>query len=975
MADLQGESWVWELGEVEKEGGYAYSLAKAPEAVEMERGFVMLLATQNAEEMWQAVAPGMVSETEYNQLLQSFPDSLLNEFDKSYYYQYTSTEVSRFSTRTVDLHKFPWPVGLRAKVTQKDGDYHTNQIDFYMLDADTIYASKPGVVIYAKESSNTGGCNMDYWQYANVVVIQHSGSEYSWYFHLKQNSVTVEVGDMVGYGTKIGEQGNTGYACGTTGIHLHFMVSTAVPSYWPNAATASLAPWPPGGSIIRVNFSEASWTAIQEYQTYVSLNAPVGTDCGVDVDKVAVYDNTYCDEYLTSTGSIGLVELDTIGLDEKAESIEIPDGWSVKLYKNPNEMGGSLCVNGSDLMLWDDTFSEGTTVANQLSWFRVYRSENCPVSDESVVKLFGKVDFDGSILWGMYGTRFTNGPQQIAKSIKFPQGYSVKLWDQDGMQGNMLCLSASAPDLAAFGWSNKTIQSIQFAAGDICDPQSNTSGVPALLSPADSETSLGYAAPKLCWQGSDLSGGEQYEVSVTGTSSISSGWISDTCWRPSDIDGNYESYSWQVRQKDSGGTVGAWSAARDFTMTADEQLPTLTIKSPQLNDIVVRPRTNIIVDANDEGGIDLVQFLAWYDDGKEGFNWHYVGTDDSKAGGWKVVWDLTQVKSDTASIWVQALDNSGNLTSQYVPDLIVRDTVPVGDGFNSKDGAGGGGEDEEKESAAPAPETPIKEEPNDQEKPENTKPVAPPSAPVVVQPSNTETESSVKAAAPMVLQPQNKQVYYGMDFPKICWLGNASSSGMTYQVKLEGEGENLTSAWTRSACWQPAELEKSFGSYAWQVRSKSSSGQESEWSELQSFEWREDLNPPAVQMEMMSDGLHIESVPLTFEVHLAEPESVVEDLYFMGWYDDGDGYQWHVIEKVADPLEDEIIVWDASVYAGQNLQVWVYAKDSSGNYGSAQFSVVQPHANTDADAPASQVTISANQKHAVDTVYIEKYLP
>lgn len=93
-------------------------------------------------------------------------------------------------------------------------------MDFDILGSGTsgdVYASKPGTVMFIKESSNEN-CNIappdPCWKKANMVVVQHSASEYTWYVHLAYNSVTVSVGNVIGFGTKIGVEGTTGYASG-----------------------------------------------------------------------------------------------------------------------------------------------------------------------------------------------------------------------------------------------------------------------------------------------------------------------------------------------------------------------------------------------------------------------------------------------------------------------------------------------------------------------------------------------------------------------------------------------------------------------------------------------------------------------------------------------------------------------------------------------------------------------------------------
>jgi len=61
-----------------------------------------------------------------------------------------------------------------------------------------------------------------HWAAGNYIVIEHLGSEYSAYLHLKENSVRVKVGETVRRGQHIADVGNTG---DSYGAHLHFQVS------------------------------------------------------------------------------------------------------------------------------------------------------------------------------------------------------------------------------------------------------------------------------------------------------------------------------------------------------------------------------------------------------------------------------------------------------------------------------------------------------------------------------------------------------------------------------------------------------------------------------------------------------------------------------------------------------------------------------------------------------------------------------
>lgn len=56
----------------------------------------------------------------------------------------------------------------------------------------------------------------------NHVIIKHANGEYSYYMHLKTNSITVQVGDTIKKGQKIGELGQSGMS---SEPHLHFQLS------------------------------------------------------------------------------------------------------------------------------------------------------------------------------------------------------------------------------------------------------------------------------------------------------------------------------------------------------------------------------------------------------------------------------------------------------------------------------------------------------------------------------------------------------------------------------------------------------------------------------------------------------------------------------------------------------------------------------------------------------------------------------
>jgi murein DD-endopeptidase MepM/ murein hydrolase activator NlpD len=99
--------------------------------------------------------------------------------------------------------------------------------DFDFADGDEILATRGGVVGDAVENlnQNYNPCdpatpNAD--GLGNYVRIDHQDGTYSYYVHLKTNTVPLTVGDEIGRGATIGQADNTGRSCGP---HLHYQTS------------------------------------------------------------------------------------------------------------------------------------------------------------------------------------------------------------------------------------------------------------------------------------------------------------------------------------------------------------------------------------------------------------------------------------------------------------------------------------------------------------------------------------------------------------------------------------------------------------------------------------------------------------------------------------------------------------------------------------------------------------------------------
>lgn len=81
-----------------------------------------------------------------------------------------------------------------------------------------VFAALDGVVADAHDGEFDRNTEWS-GQPANYVVLFHGGTHYTWYYHLRQGSVAVGIGDSVRAGQQLGQAASSGVS---TGPHLHF---------------------------------------------------------------------------------------------------------------------------------------------------------------------------------------------------------------------------------------------------------------------------------------------------------------------------------------------------------------------------------------------------------------------------------------------------------------------------------------------------------------------------------------------------------------------------------------------------------------------------------------------------------------------------------------------------------------------------------------------------------------------------------
>ena len=156
--------------------------------------------------------------------------------------------------------------------------------NFRLMDRGTrVRAAAPGTVIYMSAPSPFDHhCDFDWPDDGNWIWVDNGDGTYSEYYHLRSNSVTVQLGDAVQRGELLGLVGSSGYA---TGPHLHFETGDDFSGpYRPrDPYTGPSNPLP------------SLWNAQEGYAGADHLWFP---DCGVYTEaevRGSIFNTSYCD--------------------------------------------------------------------------------------------------------------------------------------------------------------------------------------------------------------------------------------------------------------------------------------------------------------------------------------------------------------------------------------------------------------------------------------------------------------------------------------------------------------------------------------------------------------------------------------------------------------------------------------------------------------------------------------------------------
>ena len=144
--------------------------------------------------------------------------------------------------------------------------------------------------------------------------------------------------------------------------------------------------------------------------------------------------------YVNDPGLYSLVS----DFNDRIELVKMPNGWSVRLFKDNDYYGPEVCISGTDSSLWNNTYSDGNVAADSATLVEVYDQSDCPTISPRKVRLFDGTDFSGDYIYvnvpDLYTLEGVFG--DLTKSIKMPSGWSVRLFKDNNYYGPEVCIRA-----------------------------------------------------------------------------------------------------------------------------------------------------------------------------------------------------------------------------------------------------------------------------------------------------------------------------------------------------------------------------------------------------------------------------------------------------------------------------------------------------------------------------------------------------
>lgn len=136
--------------------------------------------------------------------------------------------------------------------------------------------------------------------------------------------------------------------------------------------------------------------------------------------------------------------------NDKISSILLRSGWSIRVYRDQNQSGPSVCVNSSDANLSENTFSDGSGVNDAISSFVLYDQNNCAGSSAAYpLMVYHDVAYVGGWCYSSHPETENIHPycNDLISSVLLEPGWSMRVYRDHNQSGPSTCLNGSDNDL------------------------------------------------------------------------------------------------------------------------------------------------------------------------------------------------------------------------------------------------------------------------------------------------------------------------------------------------------------------------------------------------------------------------------------------------------------------------------------------------------------------------------------------------
>ena len=241
----------------------------------------------------------------------------------------------------------------------------------------------------------------------------------------------------------------------------------------------------------------------------------------------------------------------------------------------------------------DNTWTKDDQLKSVLSKFPSSNVRLGPCPSSGGVILYKHADYDCG--GGGEGTGWVRrdgagwqavpgGFNDQASSVKVPSGWSVKLYEHSdpNNRGGWACRTGDDDtfwgDLFDNGVGlNDNVSSFEVVTSPNCGAN-HPPNAPDLSSPPHGYVTHDSLVPILCWNNNgdpDIDPVE-FHVEVRGAANADSPWIGNTCWSPSSLDGQYDTYTWRVEARDGRGATTWSNQTWHFAIQPPKDPPTIS---------------------------------------------------------------------------------------------------------------------------------------------------------------------------------------------------------------------------------------------------------------------------------------------------------------------------------------------------------------------------------------------------------------